>query len=381
MKIAVIDHVGNHGGGSRVIGGLLPAMKQLDPGLEMVYFCNLQSAKREGFTQSLKDVGIQVEGLYSALPVINSEALRNELESKVVEFDLAFFPWPFFLECPNLQMPMVSIFHDLNFKYFFGTRIFNDAQLSLLETYTPEWLRRSTPVVSSNFMKEELGSFYPETNGKTKVIRLPPLTKELLNDRNEAWEIVQGLGVQGPYLLYPTHLTVHKNIGPMIAAISHLEDMGVNVSLVLTGSESKLATGRATKIGSVMGKEKPNVIGVGYVTEVEMDALCMCASALVSSSLYEAGCGPGYDGWLRGVPVAVSDIPQFREHSDVQGVHAEYFDPRNPLDIAAKIKRIFDNPGMWAELTMESQLRIRHYTWESTASHYLNLFKSILTNG
>ena len=47
MKIAVIDHIGNYGGGSRVVRSLLPALKLLDPDLEITYFGNPTAIRRE----------------------------------------------------------------------------------------------------------------------------------------------------------------------------------------------------------------------------------------------------------------------------------------------------------------------------------------------
>jgi glycosyltransferase involved in cell wall biosynthesis len=106
-----------------------------------------------------------------------------------------------------------------------------------------------------------------------------------------------------------------------------------------------------------------------------MDALIRCASAVVSSSLYEAGNGPGLDAWARGIPVAMSGIPPFVEHVEVQGVRAKIFDPRDPLDIAEKIGEILSDPERAREDAQESLRRIREVTWERTAEQYLSVFE------
>ena len=86
-----------------------------------------------------------------------------------------------------------------------------------------------------------------------------------------------------------------------------------------------------------------------------MNALIMCASAVVNTSLYEAGNGPGIDAWALGVPVAMSDIPCFTEHIKYQNIRAELFDPRDPRDIAAKILTILNNRKESDEIAKHSQ--------------------------
>jgi glycosyltransferase involved in cell wall biosynthesis len=182
------------------------------------------------------------------------------------------------------------------------------------------------------------------------------------------------MGVRFPYVIYPTHLTVHKNLGPLLVAISILEKRGHDVSLVVTGSGTQAASGRACPYGVVRGVLPPNVLGLGYVTNRQMDALIRCAAVVVSSSLYEAGNGPGLDAWARGVPVAMSRIPPFLEHVEVQGVRAKLFDPRDPRDIADKIGEILSEPARAREDAMESLLRIREITWKKTAEEYFSVF-------
>jgi glycosyltransferase involved in cell wall biosynthesis len=105
-----------------------------------------------------------------------------------------------------------------------------------------------------------------------------------------------------------------------------------------------------------------------------MDALIQCARVVVSSSLYEAGNGPGVDAWARAIPVAMSDIPPFIEHIKVQDVKAQVFDPRNPQDIANKIDAILSNPEKATEDALYSQSVLKNFTWEKVAEKYLAVF-------
>jgi len=409
MKIAVIDHIGNYGGGSRVTRALLPALKTVRPELEITYFGNGASILREGIGAEFSRAGISVEKLKSVLlsskgilnisitarafkyfqmyfpeylhhlPYIISGEVHREVEKKVRGYDLAFFTWPFFISLPKLDCPIIGIFHDFNYKYYFsGSYIFNRRQQERLNREVPQWLAKVTPVVSTNFIANELKKFYPEYSHKSKVVHLASMSMLNPIEDQEAAEIVRHLGLTSPYILYPTNLAPHKNLGPLLASLPIMRQHGHDPLLVLTGPQTERIRGRACEIGVELRSGNQDVIGLGYVSNREMDSLIQCATAVVSSSLYEAGNGPGVDAWLRGIPVAMSNIPAFLEHLEVQGVLAEVFDPRSPYDIAMKIGAILANPEKAKIDARYSQAALQKYTWEDTASKYLKIFDDVL---
>lgn len=411
MKIAVIDHVGNHGGGSRVVRALLPALKQLDPDLELTYFGNPEAIQRENSAVEFAALDIHVRELKSLLlrngpvftsvyvrraiqlvqarwlsgqswlPVVLSGNVSKEIATRVKGFDLAFYPWPFMLEFPKLDCPTVGIFHDFNYKYYFGgSFVFSPAQRAQLEHEMPVWLANATPVVSTNFMASELAYFYPEAAHKTKVVHLAPMGGVDLIEPRQAQEVVAQLGIHTPYVLYPTHLCSHKNLGPLIAAMAVLREQGRQLKLVLTGAGTEAISGSASSIGVRLDNNGENVRGLGYVSNFQMDSLIQCAQVVVSPSLYEAGNGPGLDGWGRGTPVAMSNIPAFLEHLEVFDVRAQVFDPRSPQDIAQKIAFILDNEQVARADAEHSLKALNRLTWKHTAEAYLNIFRNVVKN-
>jgi glycosyltransferase involved in cell wall biosynthesis len=410
MKIAVIDPIGNYGGGSRVVRALLPALKRVDPALEMDYFGNPAAIRRERFVEEFGGLGIQVHGLRSqwlqslqqpslrllsrggqliqsrwlshneVLPSVITGNVRKELESRIKGYDLAFFPWPFLMRMPRIGCPVVGIFHDFNYKYYFsGAPVFTAAQYELLEREIPIWLETAIPVVSSRFMECEITSFYPEVAGKTRVIHLPSLGRTSRIDSQEAQAVVRELGIHPPYLLCPTHLCSHKNTGPLFAALRILRDNGRELSLVLTGAGTDVIKGVASQVGVLREpSQRADVLGVGYVSNHQMDCLLQSAVAVVNPSLYEAGNGPGVDAWGLGTPVVMSDIPAFREHLHQLGVHAQLFDPHSASDIAAKISWVLDNPDLARKYAEASRAAILGRTWEGVAAEYSAVFHDAL---
>jgi glycosyltransferase involved in cell wall biosynthesis len=409
MKIAVIDHVGNYGGGSRFLRALLPAIKALGPEIEMTYFGNPASIKRENIYSEFSRAGITVvplqsvqlssKGLFNIdisakwikyfqqyfrrqlryFPYILSGEVHREVEKKVRGYDLAFFPWPFFISVPNLTCPLVGIFHDFNFKYYFTAACtFSAQQEERLNKEVPEWLEKSTPIVSTHFMANELAKFYPGYAHKTKVVHLGTNSLMSTIDDKEAQKIISSLGVPSSYILYPTNTAAHKNIGQLLLSLSILRKKGFDIKVVLTGPGTERIRGRSCDIGVELGHVEEDILGLGYVSNLQMDALIQCAAVVVSTSFYEAGNGPGVDAWGLGVPVAMSNIPAFIEHIEVQGVRAEVFDPHNPIDIALKIQTILSNPDKAKSDADYSREALGKTTWEKIARDYLNIFKSIL---
>ena len=409
MKIAVVDHMGNFGGGNRVVRALVPAMKTARPGIEITFFGNPATIQRENLEEEfsrhritiipLNSVRLSSVGLFGIdltaklikhgqgyfrkylhrLPYVLSGEAHREVEKKVRGFDIVFFPWPFFVSVPDLQCPIVGIFHDFNFKYYFsGAFAFSQWQEEWLNKEIPEWLERVTPVVSTNFMAAELARFYPQFSHKTRIVYLAPNSIVSTIRKDEAEKVVRSLGVKPPYIFCSTNQNTHKNVGHLLSSVAILRKQGFKTQLVLTGPNTQRIRGRACEIGVELTDMDQDVIGLGYVSNLQVDSLIQCASVVVNPSLYEAGNGSGMDAWGRGIPVAMSNIPAFIEHLEVQGVRAEVFDPFNPVDIADKINNILSNPDKALADADYSKAALQNMTWEKTATEYLEIFEDVL---
>lgn len=404
MKIAVVDHVGNWGGGSRFCRALVLALKKYFPEMEIAYFSSRSSIVREDIAAEFTTVGIDVKILNSldtnrpvkrlleivrklrnrALRALAVEprahsGLKNEIESVVRGYDLVFFPWPYFLEFPDLKCPIVAVFHDFNFKYFFGAPIFTDEQCRELNRQMVDWLSGAKPVVSSHFTASELAKFYPSAGPKTDIVHLAPFSISSLTQM-EAMDIVRDVGVRTPYALYPTNLCCHKNLGVLVRAIYLVRQRGFDISLVISGPGTERVTGRVCARGVQMEVIAPDVIGLGYVSNLQIDALIQCATVVISTSLYEAGNGPGLEAWSRGVPVIMSDIPSFIEHIDVLGVEAQLIDPYDANDIAEKIEVVLSRSSDTLNPSLKREIRPLKYSWREVASRYHEIFVRTIQN-
>ncbi len=181
-----------------------------------------------------------------------------------------------------------------------------------------------------------------------------------------------------PYILFPVHITSHKNIGNAIAATSVINQKGLKFRLVLTGGYTEHIKGKSNYFGLETGDStEPDVEGLGYISDKQMHYLQHKAFAVLNTSLYEAGNGVGLDAWSLGVPVIQSDIPAFEEHINLQGVRAFTFDPRNANDIAKAISECFESVEKRQYFVKESLAASKKMTWEITANKYLKIFTDL----
>lgn len=306
-----------------------------------------------------------------------TNTLQNEIYSLSKEYDIAYFPWPFLIDNITTFCPKVATFHDFNYKYFFGAEIFSKRMLEHLEMNIPLWIKTSVPVVSSYFIKAEIKKFYPFTEN-VQVIHLAPLSGFTNVSREKANYIITKFGINYKYIIYPTNLSIHKNIGILSKVIYTLNNNNFDIKLILTGSDTEKIIGKANETGIERGASCFDILGLGYVSDEEMDSLIQCSEIVISTSKYEAGCGPRIDAWRRGVPVAMSDIPSFKEHINVLNVRAIFFDIFNADDITEKLEFMLNNYDDMLKEAKISQENILKYTWEITARKYYQIFSDTI---
>lgn len=407
MKIAIIDHFLNPGGGARIIRSLLPALRTVQPDLDITFFGTEHGIKREQLDEVMIPNQIKAKALKSTilsgkdlfkikgsrfvisllqaklgksvsfLPYYLSGKVHKELESLVKGFDIAFFPWPFHLECPKLDCPMVGIFQDFNYKYYFSSNVSTPWMTRSLNTQIPDLLAHFTPVVTSQFVADELRKFYPQYGKDIKVVPIAPMGEK--SDAGAVKKTLDKFCIKKKFLLYPTNTASHKNIGPLLGALPLIKKQGHDVCLILAGLGTENINGKACEQGVELNSIEQDVFGLGYVSNAEINALIQSATIVVNCSLYEGNNGPALDAWAQGTPVAMSHIPPFVELLNTFNVNAAIFDPRCPKDIANKISSLLGDEEGTRKNALSSKKNIARFTWEDCAKNYLNIFSQLIT--
>ena len=103
------------------------------------------------------------------------------------------------------------------------------------------------------------------------------------------------------------------------------------------------------------------------VSDEEYARILSGASALVSASLNEGFGLPLVEAMAGGTPIAVSDIPIFRE---IGGQAAVFFDARSPESFASAVRELED-PAEWKRRSKLARERASHYSWDRSAQALL----------
>lgn len=291
------------------------------------------------------------------------------------QYEVVFFAWPYWLECPETSARVVFIPHDFNYLHFMGAFNMAPADAQRQKQLHQVWLERGTPIVSTQFIADELRRGFPQSTPAPQVVPLARLSNQAQLPQAEAAEIVRTLGICDDYVLSVNNTAYHKNIGQILGAFHYVLEKHPQLKLLLVGHNTQGATGSLRTPWYVdLQATEPQVISLGMRSDREVAALIQQSRLVINASLYEAGNGSGLDAWSLGAPVAMSDIPAFREHLSTLGVQAELFHPRCCFSIAEAIERVLNEPARAAEMIEASRLAMQKYTWRDVAKQYLRVF-------
>ena len=399
IKIALFDQKNNVGGGERYTQKILSGFNKKSQDLDIDYFGFESQIKKNKFVSkfsrinfiNLKSLELREKGILkiyksnkiisslqdkfkdytSYLPSYISGNLKKEIENKLNRYDVALFLWPYFLEYPDIKARKIIILHDLNFKYYFsGQSTFDKKSVSFLNKSLEKWIKHSDIVVTSNFMKKEFKNFYPNFENNLKVIRMGSFSSPSMK-KNGNYRFLNY-----PFILCPASTVGHKNISSLIRAFKFIKKYKKNIKLVFTGPGTDILNGIEHNDYLKFQDHNLSIYGLGYINNNEIDFLIKKAAVVVNCSLYEPGNGSGLDAWKLGTPVAMSNIPAFKEHLNYLGVRAELFDPLNPKDISSKIIKILrmNKDGKKRE-TQKSKLKMKIIDWDLLIKDYIKFIK------
>ena len=113
----------------------------------------------------------------------------------------------------------------------------------------------------------------------------------------------------------------------------------------------------------------------GYVDDERLDALVRGAELLVHPSLYEGFGLPMLEAMARGTPVAAARASALPETA---GDAAAFFDPRDPADIAATIRRVLEDTALRDELIERGRRRAASFSWAETATGTAAVYRELV---
>ncbi|PKQ17185.1 MAG: hypothetical protein CVT67_01720 [Actinobacteria bacterium HGW-Actinobacteria-7] len=438
MRIAVVLHMATSGGISRFAYALIDGILSAEPSAEIGFFADEALIELDGLDRHFDGMSVEVIPVRDSAVVHHArQSGKTEAEKSLAwragrdmlkkwpalhrfatgaftqarasikgekhwsmfsmprdavaslnSYDVVYLALPLWIEPFETDAAVVGTFHDLNHRRFPDN--FSAADYRKWDSDFRFWSERAEiAVTSTRFIKDELVAAFPDVEPKVRVVYLAPYSvREVSEEQRRA--ALDRFGLSGsPFVVYPANITRHKNLKSYVQAAGVLKSrMGPDApKFVITGMGTdeigrEAPAGYVSSIqdalrdaGLVLGTD---VLALGYVSDIEVDALTQSANMLVSASLYEAGCGPAMDAWKAGVPVGFSNIPPFLEQIETLGVEALTFDPLNPVSIADAVERSLRNPEAMKAMAARSQEAISGYTWERVGRQYVEAFREAI---
>ena len=169
-------------------------------------------------------------------------------------------------------------------------------------------------------------------------------------------------------LVYMGSFMEYKNVETLVAGMAELP--GYELHLL-----SRITPERRAQLAALQSSDGGAVVFHDGVTESKYHELLEGAVALVSASFDEGFGIPLVEAMSRGIPIAVSDIPIFRE---IGGDAAEYFDASSAKGFANAI-RTLEDPVLWTEKSQMSLEQARRFSWSSSAVALFETFKKLVS--
>jgi glycosyltransferase involved in cell wall biosynthesis len=175
------------------------------------------------------------------------------------------------------------------------------------------------------------------------------------------------------YLLYVGDLRPYKNLERSIEAFGSLNLK--DIKFVIVGKKDpRFYPALERKVNELSLKEK--VLFMGYVPDEDLPSFYSEAVALVHPSLYEGFGLPLLEAMACGCPIVTSNLSSMPE---VCGDAAYYVDPYSTDAIAEGMFHVTTRPQLGESLVRRGFERVKHFSWEKTASEVLKVLKQVST--
>ena len=267
---------------------------------------------------------------------------------------------------PNCFLPLarpcmgVVTIHDLAFEVF--PEDFSGRTGWKYRTFTPRAARSAQRVICvSGYTANDVVRRYDVDEARVRIIPNAPSLP--------IGDAPAPPAVDGPYLLAVGDLRPKKNLLRLVEAFALLRAEGLEHRLVLAGVD----TGEGERVRAAARGHPVEL--TGWLADGELDALMRGADALVHPSLYEGFGLVLVEAMARGVPVLAARATALPETG---GDACDYFDPLDPGDMAAAIRRVVGDRAHHADLAARGLVRAGALSWAGSAALTVAVYEEML---
>jgi glycosyltransferase involved in cell wall biosynthesis len=175
-----------------------------------------------------------------------------------------------------------------------------------------------------------------------------------------------------PYLLYVGARWRYKNFDNLLQAYADAAWIRHNFNLVCFGGGRFDADEIQRMVA--LGLSPDQVIQVNGNDQALVQAYA-AAAAFVYPSLYEGFGMPILEAMSLNCPVICSNTSSMPE---VGGAASEYFDPKDPADMAAAIERVLSSTARREQLIALGQKQCQQFSWNKCAQETFEVYRQVL---
>jgi glycosyltransferase involved in cell wall biosynthesis len=166
----------------------------------------------------------------------------------------------------------------------------------------------------------------------------------------------------------------YKRLEPLIDAFRIVAANMPSIQLVVAGGNHPNTPGYVESVAARCGND-PRIEFTGYVAEEKLPDLFRKASVAVMPYTSSAGSsGVAHLASQYGVPMVASDISDFRQLAEEEGLALEFFKTGDVDSLAESLQRILESPERQQEMAVQNFSVALHMTMPRVIRDYLRTF-------
>lgn len=264
--------------------------------------------------------------------------------------------------------------HDLSFLRVPETT--SPSLKAYLDKVVPRSVNRALHVLAdSQATKDDLMALYGTAKDKITVL-LSAVDSHFhrVNDEIHLNAVREKYSLQGKdYILSVGTVQPRKNYSRVIRVLAQLRSMGHDIHYVIAGGKGWLEDEMYRTIAEAGLENFVHILG--FVDDADLPALYSMAHCTIMVSLYEGFGLPILESMACGTPVITSNVSSLPE---VAGDASMLINPKSVNEIYQTIDKMLKDHSYTQELIIKGYEQVKHFTWEKSARHLLEIYESVL---